>query len=60
MTQKRHFRKDRVNHIFRPSGSTVTLPAGGIIMPLAFTGSEIRVVKIVPKMAFFGLFGAVI
>ena len=33
--------KKLVNHIFRPSGSTVTLPAGGISMPLVFPGSEI-------------------
>ena len=33
--------KERVNHIFRPSGSTVTLPAGGISMPMAFPDTEI-------------------
>ena len=53
MAQKRHFWKEGVNESLRRWGLGVTLPATEIGLALVFLGSEICVVKKVPKMAIF-------
>ena len=53
MAQKRHFWKEGVNESLRRWGLGVTLPATKIGLALVFLGSEICVVKKVPKKAIF-------
>ena len=53
MAQKRHFWKEGVNESLRRWGLGVTLPVTKIGLALVFLGSEICVVKKVPKKAIF-------
>ena len=53
MAQKRHFWKEGVNESLGRWGLGVTLPAAKIGLALVFLGSEIGVVKKVPKKAIF-------